>query len=335
MPETMNQPETPERPTMAMPSAGAYPEAPQFVAPEMPAATPMPMQLPQPGYVPAAPGYRPWGSAPPSGWGYPGYQSWGPWGNGPWGNSWNNSWFPFNSGWGNNWSPWGSGWGNGWNDGYGYGDGYGRTWGDGYGDAAGDLDFSFAMRGRANTDMRGYGYGDGYGSTRGYGYNAYGPYYPVMMRPVAPMEPSGPPDGDNDGIVDNADLCPDTAEGVAVDALGCDDAARIVLRGVNFKTDSDELTAESLAILDGVATTLSANPQIKVMVAGHTDSDGEDAYNKDLSQRRAQSVVNYLSENGVDRDSLIAKGYGEEQPVAGNDTAEGKAQNRRVELNRL
>ena len=90
-----------------------------------------------------------------------------------------------------------------------------------------------------------------------------------------------------------------------------------------------------MAILDGVSATLSANPQIRVMVAGHTDSDGDDAYNKDLSQRRAQSVVDYLASQGVDRNNMIAKGFGEEQPIAGNDDAQGKAQNRRVELNRL
>ena len=133
------------------------------------------------------------------------------------------------------------------------------------------------------------------------------------------------------GVADTTDLCPDTAEGAKVDALGCDDAARIVLRGVNFKTDSDELTAESLAILDGVSATLSANPDIRVMVAGHTDSDGEDAYNKDLSQRRAQAVVDVLvNQYGIDAARLQPKGYGESQPAARNDTEEGRAQNRRV-----
>jgi outer membrane protein OmpA-like peptidoglycan-associated protein len=334
--------EVPTRPTMETPAwvtemrptPPAAPAAPVDRAmrmPEMPTAPPLPESTPAVQYpVPAGPGYRPWGGVPYGGWGYPGYNNWGPWGNG-WGN---NSWFPFGSGWGSGWSPWGSGW----NDGYGsgWGDGYGRTWGDGYGDAAGDLDFDFAMRGRANMDMRGYG--DGYGLTRGYGHSAYGPYaYYPAPPPVqpAPAAPSGPADGDSDGVADGTDLCPDTAAGTPVDALGCSEAARIVLRGVNFKTDSDELTDESLAILDGVASTLSAHPQIRVMVAGHTDSDGEDAYNKDLSQRRAQSVVNYLADNGVKRDNLIAMGYGEERPVADNDTAEGKAQNRRVELNRL
>ena len=142
-------------------------------------------------------------------------------------------------------------------------------------------------------------------------------------------------DGDADGVSDASDLCPDTAAGMPVDALGCDVEARIVLQGVNFKTDSDELTESSLTILDSVSATLSAHPEIRVVVAGHTDSDGDDAYNKDLSQRRAQRVVDYLTDNGVDGNNMIARGFGEEQPIATNDTSEGKAANRRVELDRL
>jgi outer membrane protein OmpA-like peptidoglycan-associated protein len=189
-------------------------------------------------------------------------------------------------------------------------------------------------------------FGNGWGGPRG----------PVLHHlPVAPMPPQpavteapvpaaavveapapvAAPDGDGDGVLDVADLCMDSAAGVEVDAFGCDQEARIVLRGVNFKTDSDELTAESLAILDGVSETLVANPEIRVMVAGHTDSDGDDAYNKDLSQRRAQSVVDYLVGKGVAAQNMEAAGFGEEQPFASNETAEGKAQNRRVELNRL
>lgn len=330
---------------------------------EAPVQTPAARPAPRPPVaVIPAPAYRPWGGVPyGGGWGGPSYggwnNSWSPWGNG-WGG---NNWWPWSNGWGgnnwggnnwggnnwggNNWWPWGgSGWGNdGWNSGYGSGNGWGNTWGDGSGDAAGDVDFDFTMRGRINADMRGEGYGDGYGSGRGYGYGYQGyqpyPYPPYGMMPQAypaePEQPVGPPDGDNDGVSDAGDLCPDSAEGVAVDALGCSDAARIVLRGVNFETDSAKLTDESLAILDGVSATLSANPQIRVMVSGHTDSDGDDAYNKDLSQRRAQSVVDYLVSQGVDRNNMIAKGYGEEQPIAGNDDADGKAVNRRVELNRL
>jgi len=337
-------------------------------APSAPQQSEVPAQLipqaPQPGTL-AVPSHRPWGGVPYGGWNHrPYYGGWNnggsPWGGNGWGNNaWgNNSWWPWggngwgnngwgNNGWGNNswWPGGGNGWGNdGWNNSYGSGsgDGWGNTWGDGTGDAAGDVDFSFALRGRANVDMRGEGYGDGYGYGRGYGYDhqGYGPYPPPMMpmpmpTPAQPAEPEGPTDGDSDGVTDLSDLCPASAEGVAVDALGCEETARIVLRGVNFKTDSDELTAESLAILDGVSATLSENPQLRVMVAGHTDSDGDDAYNKDLSQRRAQSVVNYLTNQGVDGQNMIARGFGEEQPIAGNDTTEGKAENRRVELNRL
>ena len=359
-----------QRSQMTAPAAPVAPTAPQLRDIPVAQAWPNPgpaaqmsqqpaelaPQVPPQGMYPG-PVYQPWGGVPYGGWNH-GWSPWGnSWGNGwnnggwPWGsgggNGWNSGWWPWDSGWGN--SGWGnrgwgnSGWGNrGWNDGYGsgWGDGRSNFIGDGSGDAAGDADFSFAMRAWASGDLRGRGdaYGDGYGRGYGYGYQGYAPYPPpvggVAMAPE-PMAPPAPADTDEDGVADTTDLCPDTAAGVSVDTLGCDDAARIVLRGVNFKTDSDELTEESLAILDGVSATLSANPEIKVMVAGHTDADGDDAYNKDLSQRRAQSVVNYLTSQGVSRDNLIAKGYGEEQPIASNDSAEGKAQNRRVELNRL
>ncbi|RTZ60234.1 MAG: hypothetical protein DSZ33_03120 [Gammaproteobacteria bacterium] len=112
-------------------------------------------------------------------------------------------------------------------------------------------------------------------------------------------------------------------------------AAPIVLEGVHFETDSNKLTGDSTQILDKVAQSLIANPGIKVEIAGHTDSDGKANYNLALSQLRAQSVVNYLISKGVAAENLVARGYGETRPVADNNTAEGKAQNRRVELKRL
>ena len=150
------------------------------------------------------------------------------------------------------------------------------------------------------------------------------------MSPVTAVV--APADGDADGVADASDLCPQSAANAQVDAFGCEVDAAIVLRGVNFLTDSDQLTGQSLAILDGVAATLTANPDIRVQVAGHTDSQGEDVYNKDLSQRRAASVVNYLVGKGVASDNLQPAGFGEEQPVADNGSAEGRAENRRVEL---
>jgi OOP family OmpA-OmpF porin len=84
--------------------------------------------------------------------------------------------------------------------------------------------------------------------------------------------------------------------------------------------------------LDEALTVLQKNPGMRIEVQGHTDSDGADAYNLDLSNRRAQAVVGYFAQKGIEANRLSAKGYGESKPVADNKTREGKAQNRRVEL---
>ena len=230
-----------------------------------------------------------------------------------------------------------SAWWGGPGDYYGPG-GYGSNWGpfDGFGDVMGDMDFNMSFRGNAHNRMRGYG--NGYSRPYyGFGY-PYAPvpaaYTPPVAQPVVSPVTAvvAPADGDADGVADASDLCPQSAASAQVDAFGCEVDAAIVLRGVNFLTDSDQLTGQSLAILDGVAATLTANPDIRVQVAGHTDSQGEDVYNKDLSQRRAASVVNYLVGKGVASDNLQPAGFGEEQPVADNGSAEGRAENRRVEL---
>lgn len=150
-----------------------------------------------------------------------------------------------------------------------------------------------------------------------------------------PTTAAGPVDTDQDGVFDSADLCANTAPTDKVDGLGCSLDATIVLEGVQFHTDSAKLTDTSVAILDGVAKTLTANPDVKVEVAGHTDSDAADDYNLKLSQARAQTVVAYLTAHGVQSDHLTAKGYGESQPLVANDSPANKAINRRVELRRL
>ncbi len=156
----------------------------------------------------------------------------------------------------------------------------------------------------------------------------------VDITPAAPANPISI-DDDKDSVLNSSDFCPNTAEGTQVDAFGCAINEVIVLHGVNFHTDSDKLTDESIVILDGVSTTLKAHPGLKLEVSGHTDSVAEDDYNKHLSQRRAERVREFLISKGATADSLTAKGYGEERPIASNETAEGKALNRRVELNRL
>jgi outer membrane protein OmpA-like peptidoglycan-associated protein len=142
-------------------------------------------------------------------------------------------------------------------------------------------------------------------------------------------------DSDNDGVVNSEDLCPDTVAGVTVDATGCDTAQPIELYGVQFQFDSDKLTAQSEVILDGVAAVLINHPELRLEVAGHTDSAGDDMFNLELSQRRARTVRAYLIAKGVDAGNLTARGYGEEQPVESNANSAGRAANRRVELIRV
>ncbi|KAB2325505.1 OmpA family protein [Betaproteobacteria bacterium SCN1] len=147
-----------------------------------------------------------------------------------------------------------------------------------------------------------------------------------------------PPDRDGDGIVDANDACPDVPAPGTAD--GCPPKAaepvvvdrKLTLEGVNFDNDSSNLRPESLTILDKAVETLKAWGDVKVEVAGHTDSVSSDAYNLDLSQRRAETVRAYLIDKGVAADRLSAKGYGESQPVADNKTEEGRFKNRRVEL---
>jgi outer membrane protein OmpA-like peptidoglycan-associated protein len=110
---------------------------------------------------------------------------------------------------------------------------------------------------------------------------------------------------------------------------------RIVLRGVNFDFDKSNIRADARPILDEAIRVLKDEPEIDVSVDGHTDSIGTEAYNQRLSERRAQSVVDYLVRGGIARSRLNPVGEGESDPVASNDTEEGRAQNRRVELNIL
>jgi len=106
----------------------------------------------------------------------------------------------------------------------------------------------------------------------------------------------------------------------------------ISLPGVHFEYDSAKLTRKSMFILNGAVRTLKAHPRIRAEVAAYTDSRGSDSYNQRLSQRRAQSVLDYLVAKGVTANHLSPKGYGESDPVADNTTDEGRAKNRRVEL---
>ncbi len=140
------------------------------------------------------------------------------------------------------------------------------------------------------------------------------------------------PDGDGDGVVDSLDQCPTTPAGDRVDGKGCSLPQTFNLIGVNFDNAKDSLRPDAVAILDEAVAILKRYPGLKVEIAGHTDSAGSDENNLDLSQRRAQAVMNYFLGKYIDADRLTAKGYGEAEPIADNGTPEGRFKNRRVEL---
>ncbi len=115
-----------------------------------------------------------------------------------------------------------------------------------------------------------------------------------------------------------------------------DESGHIVTHGIYFDVNSAQIRGESYKTLADILQMLGDDPSLRLVIEGHTDTDGADAANLDLSQRRAESVRAYLMENGkIDGERLEAKGYGETKPIDANTTPEGKANNRRVELARL
>jgi outer membrane protein OmpA-like peptidoglycan-associated protein len=145
-------------------------------------------------------------------------------------------------------------------------------------------------------------------------------------------------DNDGDGVADVNDKCPHK-KGPA-DNNGCPKTkkikrGRLVLKGVNFRSGKAVLTPNSYRILDEVAKSLKEWKDVKLEIIGYTDSRGSYAINKRLSQLRANSVRDYLVRQGIEPSRLRAIGRGEENPIANNATAEGRAANRRVEMNRI
>ena len=140
-----------------------------------------------------------------------------------------------------------------------------------------------------------------------------------------------PLDSDGDGVPDYKDKCPDTPRGDKVDEYGCSVIAPIEFGAdANFNLNSYKLLTASHEKLDKLAEKMINNPQYKASVEGYTDKYGKADYNLWLSKKRAESVINYLVKKGVDRDRFTVKPFGETNPVASNDTKEGRARNRRV-----
>lgn len=138
-------------------------------------------------------------------------------------------------------------------------------------------------------------------------------------------------DSDGDGVPDISDRCPDTMAGLKVDADGCGIFNRS-FTSITFKTNSTELTGQARGVLDGLALELKKVPHISVEVQAHTDDVGTASYNVWLSTKRAEAIITYLVDRGVSGKRLTPKGYGETQPVATNDTTEGRALNRRAQF---
>ncbi len=157
------------------------------------------------------------------------------------------------------------------------------------------------------------------------------------------QDDDGCPDNDNDGdtILDADDKCPnepETKNGFQ-DADGCPDTVPAavrrftgVIQGIKYRTGSAEITRGSRPILDRAVTVLKEFPDVRIEIQGHTDNRGSAEFNKDLSQRRAESVRQYFINAGIDENRLTAVGYGFDLPIATNKTNAGRAKNRRTEF---
>jgi OOP family OmpA-OmpF porin len=149
------------------------------------------------------------------------------------------------------------------------------------------------------------------------------------------------PDNDGDGIPDVIDKCPNQPETFNnyQDEDGCPDEVPAevkkftgVIEGINFKTGSADILPGSYVLLDRAAKVLQDFPDVKLEISGHTDNRGKAAYNRDLSQRRADAVKTYFVTRGVASQRLQSIGYGHTRPIANNKTQSGRATNRRTEF---
>lgn len=147
----------------------------------------------------------------------------------------------------------------------------------------------------------------------------------------------GCPDTDGDGVADNDDRCPKVVGPIS--NKGCPEIAKVDIQRITviagkiyFETASAKLKLISNSSLDDLADILKRNETVNLTIEGHTDTDGEDAYNMNLSQKRTESVKEYLISKGIAENRITAIGYGETKPIADNKTPAGKAKNRRVEL---
>ena len=161
----------------------------------------------------------------------------------------------------------------------------------------------------------------------------------IAVDEPPPPPPVGVPpvdgDDDGDGVPNSRDKCPGTRAGAKVDANGCEiiESLTIDLEVEEFAFDSAKLTPAMEAALADVASRVTASKGDETLdIIGHTDSTGPEAYNQGLSERRAQAVADFLAGQGVDASRMNVSGMGETSPIADNSTRDGRARNRRVEI---
>ena len=169
----------------------------------------------------------------------------------------------------------------------------------------------------------------------------------LYSRDLCPDTPPGdlvdergctiPPDMDGDGVLYAVDRCPGTPAGVRVDAVGCQvlDAGPVYLQAANFELNEAQLSGDARSRLARLADSLAPHPGVRFSVEGHTDSTGPLAFNRWLSQARADVVRNFLIVRGMEPGRLDAVGFGPDDPIAPNATPEGRARNRRTVLRRI
>jgi len=150
----------------------------------------------------------------------------------------------------------------------------------------------------------------------------------LAMMPAAGPSPNT--DTDNDGVPNEIDECPDTPSDFKVNEVGCVIQQSVELL-IEFPTDSAEVSQTYFYQIERVAKVMQNHPDIDVEIEGHTDNTGTNRYNLNLSKRRAESVKAILiKEFNIPAERVYSYGYGEDRPVASNQTSEGKQRNRRV-----
>lgn len=148
----------------------------------------------------------------------------------------------------------------------------------------------------------------------------------VFLKPGKPVADCATQDDDADGINNCLDKCPETLKGARVNQFGC------WVVDVKFDNDKSNIKPRYYPELDNAVTVINQNPGINIEVQGHTSNTGSAAHNQKLSERRAQAVKDYLSRNAHAKGTLSVRGYGLTHPIDTNETEEGRANNRRVQL---